>query len=92
MQSFHMVTKCVENPSPSWNESHNDWNLTNPIDPIATNDGFVWTAGHDARQIVPPFLDTNGLRAMGYYDGNDLNYYHFMPAGRKRGHQTNLHC
>jgi len=80
VQSFHMVTKCVENPSPSWNESHNDWNLTNPIDPIATNDGFVWTAGHDARQIVPPFLDTNGLRAMGYYDGNDLNYYHFMAS------------
>jgi phospholipase C len=78
--SFHFVTKCVENPSPSWNESHNDWNLSDPVAPKATNDGFVWTAGHDARNIVPPFNDTNGRRAMGYYDGTDLNYYHFMAS------------
>jgi phospholipase C len=80
VQSFHLVTKCVENPSPSWNESHNDWNLTDPVAPIAANDGFVWTAGHDSRNIVPPFIDTNGVRAMGYYDGSDLNYYHFMAS------------
>jgi phospholipase C len=80
VQSFHFNTKCVENPSPSWNESHTDWNLTNPVSPTATNDGFVRTAGHDARQIVPPFNDTNGIRAMGYYDGTDLNYYYFMAS------------
>ena len=80
VQSFHFNTKCVENPSPSWNESHTDWNLTNPVSPTAANNGFVRTAGHDARQIVPPFNDTNGLRAMGYYDGADLNYYHFMAS------------
>jgi phospholipase C len=78
--SYHLITKCVENPSPSWNESHNDWNLSNPVASTATNDGFVWTAGHDARNNVPPFNDTNGVRAMGYYDGNDLNYYHFMAS------------
>jgi len=80
VKSFHFVTKCVENPSPSWNESHTDWNLTNPVSPHATNDGFVRTAGHDARNIVPPFNDTDGVRAMGYYDGNDLNYYYFMAS------------
>ena len=78
--SFHLQTMCVENPSPSWNESHNDWNLSNPVASNATLDGFVWTAGHDARNIVPPFNDTNGVRAMGYYDGGDLNYYYFMAS------------
>src|SRR5438477_3689729 len=26
----HLTTVCLENPSPSWNESHIDWNLHNP--------------------------------------------------------------
>src|SRR5205085_5306144 len=73
-------TTCVENPSPSWNESHNDWNLMDPVASNATLDGFVWTAGHDARNIVPPFNDVNGIRAIGYYDGGDLNYYYFMAS------------
>jgi phospholipase C len=78
--SFHYQTMCVENPSPSWNESHTDWNLTNPVDPNPTLDGFVHTAAHDARTIMPPFFDVDGLRAMGYYDGNDLNYYYYMAS------------
>ncbi len=28
--SFHMVSMCEENPSPSWNESHVDFNLKDP--------------------------------------------------------------
>jgi phospholipase C len=71
---------CVENPSPSWNESHVDWDLSNPVAATATLDGFVHTAANDARQIVPPMTDTNGLRAMGYYDGGDLNYYYYMAS------------
>ncbi len=78
--SFHLQTVCVENPSPSWNESHVDWNLLNPVSSVATLDGFVHTAANDARQIVPPFMDVNGYRAMGYYDGNDLNYYYYMAS------------
>jgi phospholipase C len=78
--SFHLITMCLENPSPSWNESHVDWNLTNPVSATPTLNGFVHTAGNDARRIVPPMADTNGIRAMGYYDGNDLNYYYFMAS------------
>ncbi len=85
--SYHFQTMCVENPSPSWNESHVDWNYNDPSGsfsqasgaPGAMN-GFVKTAGDDARQIVPPFFDTNGIRAMGYYDGGDLNYYYFLAS------------
>jgi phospholipase C len=79
--SYHLITQCIENPSPSWNESHVDWDYNDPIGQSAASlNGFVWTAAHDARNNQPPFNDTNGVRAMGYYDGNDLNYYYFMAS------------
>jgi len=79
--SYHLITQCIENPSPSWNESHVDWDYNDAVGqlPAALN-GFVWTAGHDARALVPTFNDTAGIRAMGYYDGGDLNYYYFMAS------------
>ena len=78
--SFHMLSQCVENPSPSWNESHVDWNMNSPLSGTATMDGWVRTAGHDARTGTPIFNDINGIRAMGYYDGTDLPYYYFMAS------------
>src|SRR5580704_12432218 len=78
--SFPMVSMCVENPSPSWNEDHVDWNLSNPLSSTPSLDGFVWTAAHDARTNQPPFIDVDGVRAMGYYDGTDLPYYYFMAS------------
>ena len=73
---FHMHSKCVENPSPSWNESHVDFNRDNPVSGTAMLNGFVRTAAHDA--INTGMHDTLGLRAMGYYNSDDLNFYHFM--------------
>jgi phospholipase C len=79
--SYHLITQCIENPSPSWNESHIDWDYNDPIGQNApTLNGFVYSAAHDARTNDPPYNDTNGLRAMGYYDGTDLNYYYFMAS------------
>lgn len=78
IQSYHLITQCIENPSPSWNESHVDWNLTNPYSATPTLDGFVWTNAHDARNNQPPYYDTDGIRSMGYYDETDLNYYYYM--------------
>ena len=80
VSSFHLLTACIENPSPSWNESHVDRNLNNPVSSKATMDGFVETAAHDARASTPPYLDVKGRRAMGFYDGTDLNYYYFMAS------------
>ncbi|GAC1429847.1 MAG: phospholipase C [Terriglobales bacterium] len=83
ISSYHFNTMCVENPSPSWNESHVDWNYNDPTgatSPTAALNGFVKTAADDARQITPPFNDTNGIRSMGYYDGGDLNYYYFLAS------------
>ena len=78
--SYHLITQCTENTSPSWNESHEDWNLNNPLSATPTLDGYVWTAAHDARNNAPPYYDTNGIRGMGYYDGTDLNYYYYMAS------------
>ncbi len=77
--SDHLPSVCIENPSPSWNESHVDWDYKDPVGKNpATLDGFVQTAANDARENQPPFLDTEGYRAMGYYTGDDLNFYYFM--------------
>ncbi|MFZ0270208.1 MAG: alkaline phosphatase family protein [Acidobacteriaceae bacterium] len=79
--SYHLVTQCMENPSPSWNEGHIDWDYNDPTgQSAATLNGFVYSAAHDARTNDPPYNDTNGLRAMGYYDGTDLNYYYYMAS------------
>jgi phospholipase C len=78
ISSYHLITQCIENPSPSWNESHQDWNLNDPYSPTATLDGFVWTTAHDSRNIKPHYYDTHGFRDMGYYTNVDLNYYYYM--------------
>jgi len=84
--SQKLITQCVENPSPSWNESHVDWNVVDPLSATATMDGFVHTAAHDVRETQyipgsnPPESDYDGVRAMGYYDQDVLPYYYFMAS------------
>jgi phospholipase C len=78
--SYHLITVCNENTSPSWDEAHVDWNYYDQVGKYpATNNGFVHTAAHDARTNPGgAFYDVNGIRAMGYWDGTDLNYSYFM--------------
>jgi phospholipase C len=84
VSSFHFESECQEEPSPFWNEAHNDWDYTNQADQPAENppplNGFVYTAAYDAQSQVPPLMDVNGIRAMGYFDWTDLNYYYFMAS------------
>jgi phospholipase C len=77
VSSYHLITQCIENVDPLWNPSHWDWDYHDPEGngPAMLN-GFVWDAGLFAR--TQNFYDSNGIRAMGYYDGGDLNYYYFM--------------
>jgi len=80
--SYPLITECIENPSPSWDEAHADWNYNDEVGKYGIRnfkgDGFVKTAGGDAR--ADGFYDVNGIRAMGYYDGTSLNYYYFMAS------------
>jgi phospholipase C len=79
--SFHFASVCQEEQSPFWNESHVAWDL----DDVGGNspakmNGFVVAAANGARQQSPTLMDTNGIRAMGYLDDSDLNYYYFMAS------------
>ena len=86
--SFHFNTVCNENTSPSWNEAHVDWDIDDQVGKYpAKNNGFVRTAAHDARTNATggdntngAFWDTDGIRAMGYWNGTDLNYSYFMAS------------
>lgn len=73
--AFPLVTMCVENPSPSWNESHVDFNKHDSLSTVYMGDGFSQTAGHEG-----PIHDVTGTRVMGFYTGDNLNYYYFMAS------------
>jgi phospholipase C len=75
---FHMNSKCVEDLSSYWNESHNDWNHAAPTSGTPMMDGFAHAAGGNSRHSNPPGYDFNGQRVMGYYDETDLPYYYFI--------------
>jgi phospholipase C len=79
INAFQLNTMCVENPSPSWNESHVDFNKGNSISTTFVGDGFAQTAGHES-SAANPLHDVIGARAMGYYTGDALNYYYFMAS------------
>lgn len=79
--SFHMASVCTEELSPFWNEAHTDWNdvFLFPSSISPDMNGFVEAAGNDARQYPAGNVnDKDGLRAMGFFQDSDLNYYYWM--------------
>lgn len=76
--AYHLKTVCFSNLSPSWNESHVDWNRNSPTSPTPLMDGFPFNAGKFAQNAGDH--DVQGVRSMGYYTGDDLNYYYFMAS------------
>jgi len=77
--SFHLLTQCVENPSPWWDADHYALSWENPLIDPTTNppmDGFVAYSAHTSH--THSYYDWSGTRGMGYYDWTDLNYYYFM--------------
>jgi phospholipase C len=84
ISSFHLASSCIENQSPFWNEAHNQWDYSDPSGSNPNDlanpplDGFAFTAAYDAQSNG--FMDIEGARAMGYYDGDDLTYYYFLAS------------
>jgi phospholipase C len=74
--SFHMKSMCIENTSAGWLVSHQNFNLFNNTSDTPTMDGFAWSAAGEAS--FEGGMDTAGVRAMGYYDQDDLPYYYYM--------------
>ena len=78
IHSFHLGTTCVEELSDDWFESHVDMNENHAGSSTVLMDGFVHIAGGYA--LAFDELDTTGVRAMGYYDENELPYYYFLAS------------
>lgn len=75
---YHLGTDCHENLSPSWNETHVDYNRNDPTSNQATLDGFVYTAAKYSRNNGG--VDVNGMRAMGYYTEADIPFYYELAS------------
>ena len=81
VSAFHLTTTCVENPSPSWNESHADWNHEDATSSTPLLDGFVRSAASEKSPTTGlPYIDNKGIRVMGYYTDRELPYYYFMAS------------
>ncbi|HTW59101.1 MAG TPA: alkaline phosphatase family protein [Terriglobales bacterium] len=76
--AYHIATECIDNLTPSWDESHEDWNLQSPASSTPLNNGFVYNGAVFA--IAEGYPDIQGYRAMGYYDWTDLPFYYFMAS------------
>ncbi|HKW19006.1 MAG TPA: alkaline phosphatase family protein [Terriglobales bacterium] len=82
--AFHLKTSCIDGLSPDWIVSHWDLNLEDPTSTtpgnlgIPTNapDGFVISAASAA--LANGESDVQGIRAMGFYTGDDLPYHYWL--------------
>ena len=74
VNAFHLRSMCFSDLSPSWNESHEDWSLGHGTSPTPLMNGFVFNAAKYARNNGNDDID--GLRAIGYYTSDDLNFYY----------------
>lgn len=70
VSSFHLATSCIFDGTAAWEESWGAMNrFDSPNGPLLL-DGFVHAAGLFAAGNARP--DTRGMRAMGFYTGDDL--------------------
>jgi phospholipase C len=84
---FKFTSTCIDDESSAWLESYGDVNTYNfaATRPIQMG-GFVHTAEGFANSCNQNggcsgnFTDTDGQRAMGYYDQGFLNYYYYMAS------------
>ena len=84
---FKFTSTCIDDASSAWLESYGDVNTYNfAADRPIQMGGFVHTAEGFANSCNQNggcsgnFTDTNGQRAMGYYDQGFLNYYYYMAS------------
>ncbi|HEY6306363.1 MAG TPA: alkaline phosphatase family protein, partial [Candidatus Angelobacter sp.] len=70
VSSFHLATSCLFDDTAAWDESWGAMNRFNAVAGPLLLDGFVHTSGLFAADSGR--ADTKGIRAMGFYNGNDL--------------------
>jgi phospholipase C len=85
---FKFASTCVDDMSSDWLASYGDANTydflnTRPIlmDGFVHNaEGYAKSCANGGGSCAGAFTDTNGERAMGYYDQGFLNYYYYMAS------------
>jgi phospholipase C len=84
---FKFKSTCIDDASSAWLESYGDVNTYDfSANRTIQMGGFVHTAEGFANSCNQNggcsgnFTDTNGQRAMGYYDQGFLNYYYYMAS------------
>ena len=84
---FKFTSTCIDDDSSDWLASYGDVNRYNFLADRPILDG--WLCPHRGRLreelhanggCAGNFTDTNGQRAMGYYDQDFLNYYYYMAS------------
>jgi phospholipase C len=88
--AYHTGSVCTEDLTPDWTETHKNFDWENPAaaNPSSPMDGFVSLAvqiSQYAASLGIHMADQDGHRVMGYFDGNDLNYYYFMASNFAMG-------
>jgi phospholipase C len=83
--AYHTGSVCTEDLTPDWTETHINYNRLNPAAASSSSpmDGFVSLAFAISQSATPlgiHMADQTGRRVMGFFDGNDLNYYYFMAS------------
>ena len=81
----HSGSVCTEDLTPDWTPSHINFDRLNPAAASSSSpmDGFVAMAARISKAaagIGIHLADQDGHRVMGFFDGNDLNYYYFMAS------------
>jgi phospholipase C len=81
--AFHLKTMCIENTSADWIVSHWAFNAEDVSSDTPRMDGFVIgaasaTAG--AAGTNPTIPDKQGIRAMGFYTAQDLEYHYWLAS------------
>jgi len=79
--AFHLKTMCIENTSADWIVSHWAFNAEQPSSNTPAMDGFVIGAASATPGTAgtnPTIPDKQGIRAMGFYTAQDLEYHYWL--------------
>jgi phospholipase C len=79
--AFHLKTMCIENTSADWIVSHWAFNAESPSSDTPLLDGFVIGAASATAGVQtsnPTIPDKQGIRAMGFYTSQDLEYHYWL--------------
>ena len=85
---YKFRTTCIDDDSSDWLASYGDVNrynflATRPIQMsgfVHTGEGYATSCADGKTTCDGSYTDTDGERAMGYYDQTFLNYYYYMAA------------